>query len=285
MDIVSFRMKDHVLLPAYTTRGQTPKPKAVLMLHGITHDMDVLAAAAEQAASRADVYLLILRGYHDRTSPGALTYHGQTDDDIESVLHALKQSYDHVTLAGHSMGAGSVLRYMQEKDGRYLDDAVLAAPFLHPAHPVFAPNDGSDDTYKLSLKKAAAAAFLTRAGVQAAGRMHIVDIPLRQDPLQPGSTTYRKKLSYRLMLSRFIEKETDFSRIDFNRTRWITGAEDEIVTADRFVSFCHDHGLPDPVIVPGENHNTLLTSRTFLDILAPAEKQTRREPDAQSGLI
>lgn len=269
MEISSFKMNDNTFLPDYTiqTEGSTT---AVLCIHGITSELDMFAAFGKLLHRKLnyDIHIPILRGYHDSQRHGDFESDTQYDQDIESMLLSLRLKYKRVYVLGHSIGSGSVFRYMQERKSNLIDHAVLTAPFLHPAHKVFkeAEEGENDGTYKLFFKKALLAGTLNKMGIKILDNTSIVEIPLRTFPLDPASPLKTHSLSYRLMMSRFIKKEEHFDHIDYSRITFITGEKDEIIDINKAETFFDKHIDSKLLVVKDEDHNTILTSSQLLKI-------------------
>ncbi|PRO65441.1 alpha/beta hydrolase [Alkalicoccus urumqiensis] len=272
MNLTSVYMRDGTLLPVYKTLAPADPHHAVVMLHGITTDMDTLAASAEQAADKLNttVYLPVLRGYHHNKRKATIVRTSQFDEDIEDLLRHFQSRHSFVTLAGHSMGAGNVLRYLQEKGTAEVSASFLAAPFLHPAHPVFHSFESDNKAYTISLKKAVAAGFLTRMGLSSAGHWKIAEIPIRTHPLDSRSATYRKQLSFRLLTSRFITRPTDFQGISTENMHILCGKNDEVVDFSKLDSFLKEYRFPEVTSAGAEDHMSVLTSRAFLESMEQA---------------
>lgn len=265
MDVSSFKMYDGTFLPDYTLQANGSSA-AVLCIHGITSEIDILAAFGKMVHEQLnyDVHIPILRGYHDSQRKGDVSSMVQYELDIESMLKNLRSRYEKIYLLGHSIGSGSIFRYIQENNSSLFEHAVLTAPFLHPGHNIFEQGGGNDGDYQISFKKALLAGFLNRTGLTFLDGTSIAEIPRREFPLDPASAVKKHQLTYRLMLSRFMKDDADFDNVNYHKISFITGEHDEIINAARAAEF-FTQNTPSPLrIIANEDHNTILTSSQLL---------------------
>jgi alpha-beta hydrolase superfamily lysophospholipase len=84
-------------------------------------------------AADAEVISLDLRGHGQSSGrPGDVDYVGQYTDDLADVIKKVKHERpdDKIILAGHSMGGGIILRYVQRQELPRADAYLLFAPSL-----------------------------------------------------------------------------------------------------------------------------------------------------------
>lgn len=128
----SFGLRDHCRLAAYRYSG--PGATTILLLHGVASTAYLYnqTAGLLRQATQATVYAVDLRG-HGRSEgpPGDVAYLCQYADDVADLVAAIRRENPRgkIILAGHSMGGGIALQYVQAHP-RGVAGLLLLAPLL-----------------------------------------------------------------------------------------------------------------------------------------------------------
>ncbi|ADH99373.1 alpha/beta hydrolase [Salisediminibacterium selenitireducens] len=257
-----FTFSDGYTIPYYEWTA-TKKAKAVVLgIHGITTDLDqwrILASNLAEALA-IDVHVPVLRGYKpNEKHKGHIENMEQYDVDLTEMINELKQEYNQVILLGHSAGCGNVLR------GLYLQDlnvgALLLSPFIHPEMNVFRSRenagDGDDGGYKLFQMRTVIAHTLSKLGIKIAESLPVVQVPLREKPMFRDSAVFQYRLSYRLMMGRFLNPDLAVGYIQKQKIPIIIGEEDEVIDAGKLAHALSLSGQKIVQRIQGADHNSV----------------------------
>jgi pimeloyl-ACP methyl ester carboxylesterase len=122
----------------------TPGCGAVVLLHGLTASPPAWRAVAEELAARGRTVVvprLLLHGHADRMTQALRGLRAQElIDDVSAIVHAVAETGEELTIAGHSLGATLALDTASR--GPSTARVVAVAPFLgiagvpHEVHPL-----------------------------------------------------------------------------------------------------------------------------------------------------
>ncbi|WP_062513474.1 alpha/beta fold hydrolase [Halobacillus sp. KGW1] len=254
-----YRARDFSSLPYIAFQRSPGNKEAIIMIHGITAELDHHKKFASFCKRKADVFLPLLRGYDQKGKRGDIDYLGQYDDDLSDFIHFIrKQGYGRIVLAGHSMGCANILRLM-DLHPDIAEEYLFIAPFFHPTLPVYhddATEQGKPETdvdYVIHDKKMIALVALHKMNIHRFDDAHVAEIP---DEFHYSN---RLKLSFRLLLSRFPENIVNdlFSGME-DRVSIFIGDEDEVIVHPLLKNWVKETWGLDVLLIPGVDHNHIL---------------------------
>ncbi|QKS71208.1 alpha/beta hydrolase [Paenalkalicoccus suaedae] len=267
---ITFKYSDKKSLPLYYKQAKEFTNTAVLCIHGVTSEMDAWDTASTIISEKANVdcYMPILRGYDD-APVGDLKKKGQFDSDIHDLLTYLYNRYTNVIAIGHSMGSGNLLRYLSTYNDTRLKHTIFTAPFFHPALNTFYKEEEQDRpedmTYTVYYNKVMAIGILDRLKLPLFHTTTVVEIPHRKVPYDVNSKTSVKKLSFRLMISRFIENPAKIPSVPLDHSTVLVGRFDQIVHPELLTTYWTSSVGRDVTIAEGADHNSILSSKELLE--------------------
>ena len=142
-----------------------PKKSAhtIILIHGVKSGaFDYIETAQMlQQATQAEVYAIDLRGHgKSEGKPGDVNYINQYADDLADIVRSIrnKKPNGKITIAGHSMGGGIILRYAMENNKEKVDAFILFAPLIGQNSPAFpqeqvAGKDSSEAFMKIHIAR------------------------------------------------------------------------------------------------------------------------------------
>ncbi|RWZ60900.1 alpha/beta hydrolase [Halobacillus fulvus] len=255
----TYRARDFSQLQFAHYQKEPQQTTALILLHGITAELEHHRKLAHALQIKADVFLPILRGYDQLNQRGDLDYIGQYDDDLFDFLHFVKRKgYERVILAGHSMGCANLLRII-DLNPEAADYYLFLSPFFHPALPVYREESTdqfkpeTDVDYTVHEKKAGLLMTLYKMNIHRFSHKTVAEIPDEFD------ATGRLELSFRLLASRFLEKITKdvFEKVE-GRTKTYVGDQDEVVDPEKLKDWFYDYCGQKLEVIEGTDHNHIL---------------------------
>ncbi|WP_164908436.1 alpha/beta fold hydrolase [Halobacillus litoralis] len=231
--------------------------EAIIIVHGITAELDHQREFASSCTRNADVFLPILRGYVQNR--GDIGYIGQFDDDLFDFIHFIEaKGYEKITLIGHSMGCANILRLIR-KNPLLADEYIFVAPFFHPRLPVYhedateQPEPRTDVDYTVYDKKVFFLMILHKMNIHRFNQHTVAEIP---DEFHHSG---RLHLSFRLLVSRFLEHipSTIFEGIE-NRISIYVGEKDEIIQHEQLRDWVKEKWGHEVQFIKGTDHNHIL---------------------------
>jgi non-heme chloroperoxidase len=244
-------------------------PDVVVLIHGSSGESSGMHAVAKTVSAIGDtVYVPDLRGHGHDGRPGDIDHIGQLDDDLADLVSVIRPLHPHagLILAGHSAGAGFVLRIAEGPQARRFNRFVLLSPALAYGAETYRPSVGGWATPFVG--RIIALKILNRLDVPWFNGLPIVAFAVDPHAPVPLDATY----SYR-MQANFSAPQHALARLSTEKQPLavLVGSEDEIFYADRFAPLIH-RGRPDvPVtVVPGVDHMGMVTEPRALAAVATA---------------
>jgi pimeloyl-ACP methyl ester carboxylesterase len=196
---------------------------------------------------------------------GDIDYIGQLEDDLADLVQHIKAELPHVTrivMAGHSAGGGTAIRFAGSRYANSVDSYLLLAPHLGAGNPTERP---ADDHRKLHMGRVIILSMLDTLGIKRWHGLPAMEVYKSPEELHDGLVT---RLSFRLLLSRSPMKyKRDLAKLT-KSTLVLVGEEDEVFYADRYAAVLGNYTNAQLHIVPGCNHDGLLTNSGALVHLA-----------------
>ncbi len=140
---VPVAMRDGAALASYAYPSETDDAPLLVLVHGSGWHGLQFDALARQVQAVADVLVPDLRGHgFAPIKRGDISHISQLEEDLADLIAAKRKPGQKVVLAGHSSGAGLVVRFAGGDYGDRIDAAILIAPYLQYNAPMTRPNSG-----------------------------------------------------------------------------------------------------------------------------------------------
>lgn len=244
--------------------SSAPTQTVIILLHGISEDSKYLYAFSKQvsASGLAHVYTPDLRGYGPKAVRlGDIHYIGQLEDDLADLVKHIKAELPHVkriVMAGHSAGGGTAIRFACSRYADSIDSYLLLAPHLGAGNPTERP---ADEHRQLHLGRVILLSILHACGIKRWHGLPALEVTKRPEELHDGIVT---TLSYRLLFSRSPLRYKRALAELTKPTLVLVGEEDEVFYAERYANVLSSYPNTQLHIVPGCNHDGLLTDSATL---------------------
>lgn len=243
----------------------------VVLIHGSSGEssgMHALARALNSAGNT--VYVPDLRGHGHDGKPGDIGRIGQLDDDLADLVGIIHTPYPHadLILAGHSSGAGFVLRIAEGPVGGSFNRFILLSPALAYGTETNRPNAGgwvAPYTGRIIGLK-----ILNKIGIGWFNGLPILAFAIDPHASVPLDATY----SYR-MQANFSAPHDAITCLAGVRQPLavLVGSKDEIMYAERFGPLIHAVRVDVPVtLVPNVDHMGMVTDARGLAAVVAATK-------------
>jgi alpha-beta hydrolase superfamily lysophospholipase len=142
LPVASLALRDGAQMAFRWVEGP-PQGPLVVMLHGSGWHGQQFEGLAAGLADVADVVIPDLRGHGVAPQRrGDVDHIGQFEEDLDDLIAARARPGQKVILLGHSSGGGLVVRCAGGACRRWMDGAILLAPYLHHRAPTMRPASG-----------------------------------------------------------------------------------------------------------------------------------------------
>jgi alpha-beta hydrolase superfamily lysophospholipase len=256
----------------FARRIQADASTTIVFMHGIAPTGSAMETGALRlhAATGADVIIPDFRG-HGRSggNPRDVSYIGQYEDDLEDIIRFIHRDKpaDRIIIAGYSMGGGVAMRYVLK------DDATVPDAYL-----LFAPNFGEGPTQKsqdgIEGEDKEASAYIHFDARRFLGIALFNSVGIRAFDLLPilyfNTPSGIMEYSYRAVLSaQPIQPNTADLALQAVTSPLLVviGSEDEVFEADQFEPFVSENSQGETVILPGLNHEGIITDPSTFEIV------------------
>lgn len=177
----------------------TDSDRVVIVVHGASAHGRLYAPLARFLAHRglAHAYVPTLRGHHlSGGRPGDVDHASQLEDDLADLIARIRRESPRarIVLAGHSMGAGLVLRFARGPHAGLVEGYLLLAPYLGPFAPTVRAG-GAGGWVRVRRGRALGLAALNSLGIRAWNSATLLEFDLPM-PIRDGTEVLR--YSYRM---------------------------------------------------------------------------------------
>jgi alpha-beta hydrolase superfamily lysophospholipase len=249
----------------YPARG-TAVGRIAVLVHGSSGSSSSIHALADALAARGvDTYAEDVRGHGGSGSRGDIGYVGQLEDDLaDFVAEIRKVSPDApMTLIGHSAGGGFALRVAGSKIQELFARTVLLAPYLGYTAPTNRPNSGG--WASADLPRIIALMLLRGIGIDCCGALPTLAFAVPPNSARVQAGVYSDRLRFNFGVHR--DFRTDLAAA----TRPVTiysGAQDELMVADKYAEAVRDFPRVDVRLVEGANHMAVVSTPKAVSVVA-----------------
>lgn len=236
--------------------------RIAILIHGSSgssRNMHVLGKALSKNGITA--LALDVRGHGDSGKHGDIAYLGQLEDDLADFVAFIRTDYPHapITLIGHSLGGGFVLRIAGSSLSDLFDQYILLSPFLNYNSPTNRPNNGGWSD--VAVPRFVGITIFNKLGIHSFDSWPVIAFAV------PDNLSFlTKDYSYKLLSN--LSANRNYSNDDYldnfrNCSAPITiivGSDDELFYADKFAP--EIGSVTDRVaveVVPSVNHMAIVS--------------------------
>lgn len=230
----------------------------IILLHGVlssSYTYNKMSGLLRDAAD-AQVISIDLRGHGQSSGrPGDVDYIDQYTDDLADVLSKVKEESPNnkIVMAGHSMGGGIILRYVQRKELPKVDAYLLFAPSLGHNAPTLRTStqensNGNEAFLKIHISRIMGLYMLNTLGIHSYDSLNVLFFNL------PNEVPLRK-YSYRSNMSNAPADYKEGLRAIDKPLLVIVGSNDEAYIANEFEPAIKSYNTGKVVLIEGATHN------------------------------
>jgi alpha-beta hydrolase superfamily lysophospholipase len=247
----------------YPARGAAVGRIAVL-LHGSSGSSTSIHALADALAARGvDTYPVDVRGHGASGTRGDIAYLGQLEDDLADFVAEIRKvdPAAPLTLIGHSAGGGFALRVAASPIQNLFARTVLLAPYLGYTAPTNQPSGGWASA---DIPRILALTVLRGIGIDCCEALPTLAFAVPPNSAQSLVPVYTERLRSNFATRDF---RTDLAAVTKPLTIY-SGAEDELMLADKYAEAVRDFPHVDVRLVEGVNHMGIVSVQKAVKLLA-----------------
>jgi alpha-beta hydrolase superfamily lysophospholipase len=249
----------------YSARGAAVGRIAVLV-HGSTGSSSTVHALADALAARGvDTYAPDTRGHGGSGTRGDIGYVGQLEDDLADLVAEIRKvdPATPLTLIGHSAGGGFALRVAGSPIQNLFARAVLLAPYLGYTAPTNRPNSGG--WANADMPRIIALMLLRGIGIDCCGELPTLAYAVPPNSAGDQTPVYSDRL--RLNFGTHRDFRSDLATATVPVTIY-SGAQDELMIADKYAEAVRDFPRVDVRLVDGANHMAIVSTPQAVAVVA-----------------
>ena len=273
-EVQRFQARDGTELAYRVYRPAVEQSERIAVLvHGSAgNSTNMHAVGKALAAAGVRAVAVDIRGHGRSGTRGDIAYVGQLDHDLTDLVTHLKVTWPQAALAlvGHSSGGGFVLRVAGGAAGDQFERYVLLAPYLDPFAATTKPSSGRSAWSQPDIPRIIGINLLQRFGITCCGHLPVVAFAL------PAGSTLHATGRYSFALLTNFGTGMDH-RIFLDRVRRpmtvISGADDELMYADRYANVMRRPGLDlKTVVIPHVDHMSVVAAPAAIEAIVAAIK-------------
>jgi alpha-beta hydrolase superfamily lysophospholipase len=219
----------------YPARGPASGRIAILV-HGSSGSSPAVHALADALAARGvETYAPDIRGHGGSGMRGDVGFIGQLENDLEDLVAVVRKTSprESLTLLGHSAGGGFALRLASSPIQNLFARTVLLAPYLGYDAPTNRPDSGG--WASADIPRFLGLSVLRRLGIPCCESLPTLAFAVPANSERMLASTY----SYRLMRNFATRGYRDDFAATKNPVTLISGADDELMLADKYADAVH----------------------------------------------
>jgi alpha-beta hydrolase superfamily lysophospholipase len=219
----------------YPARGPASGRIAILV-HGSSGSSPAVHALADALAARGvETYAPDIRGHGGSGMRGDVGFIGQLENDLEDLVAVVRKAspQEQLTLLGHSAGGGFALRLASSPIQNLFARTVLLAPYLGYDAPTNRPDSGG--WASADIPRFLGLSVLRRLGIPCCESLPTLAFAVPANSERMLASTY----SYRLMRNFATRGYRDDFAATKNPVTLISGADDELMLADKYADVVH----------------------------------------------
>lgn len=230
--------------------------RTLILIHGGSSHSGIYGTLAHYLSARgvAQVYTPNLRGHaHSGSRFGDVAYVGQLEDDLVDLIHEIRActSKSQIILAGHSFGAGLVIRFAGGRHLETVDGYVALAPYLGHFAPIN-PRPGASGWARIRLLRFAIAAAAYKLGVPHWDGRPVIDFaPPRA--VRDGEETFAYSFRLLASISPRLNYRRDLSAIT-QPLLVVAGEADELFRVEKYAQEIGRTKRGRVQLIPGATH-------------------------------
>lgn len=251
-EAVKFEMRDGIQI--HGQKYQYNSNLTVILLHGTlasSYTYNKMSGLLREAL-KAEIITIDLRGHgQSGGKPGDISTSNQYVEDLNDIISKIKNDdpNKNMILAGHSMGGGIILKYVETFSQELIDGYLLFAPNLGNNSPTTSQNmELKSNFIKIHLSRGLGLRMLNEIGIHQYDSLKVVFYNLPEHmPI--------KSYSYRSMEASYPEDYKECLRTITKPLFLLVGENDEAFIAKEYPAVIKSYSNGDCVIIEGESHN------------------------------
>jgi alpha-beta hydrolase superfamily lysophospholipase len=241
--------------------------RVAVVVHGSSGSSgnNIHALSWALAQRGVESYALDIRGHGSSGTRGDIAYVGQLEDDLADFVAAFRKTNPTapLTLIGHSAGGGFALRVAGSPIQNLFARTVLLAPFLGSAAPTNQPNSGG--WASPDIPRIIALMVLRGIGIECCEALPAVAFAVPPNSTPSLVPVYTDRL--RLNFGTHWDFRTDLAAATKPLTIY-SGADDELMLADKYAEAVRDFPRVDVRLVEGVNHLGIVSAPKAVSVIA-----------------
>jgi alpha-beta hydrolase superfamily lysophospholipase len=242
--------------------------RGAIVVHGSSGSSGgtIHALSAALAGRGVETWAVDIRGHGTSGTRGDIGYVGQLEDDLADFVAVVRKiSPDApLTLIGHSSGGGFALRVAGSSIQKLFARAVLLAPYLGYDAPSTRPASGG--WAKADIPRIVGLMALRGIGVTCCEALPVLAFAVPPNSEKNLVGTYTDRLMRNFAVSG--DYRRDLARAAGPITI-ISGADDELMFADKYVEVVRDAKTPvDVKLIAGVNHMGIVSTPQAVSAIA-----------------
>jgi alpha-beta hydrolase superfamily lysophospholipase len=249
----------------YPARGAA-SGKIAILIHGSSGSSVAVHALADAlAAHGVETYAPDIRGHGGSGTRGDIAFIGQLENDLEDFVALVRETSPNqpLILLGHSAGGGFALRLASSRIGNKFTRTVLLAPYLGYDAPTNRPDSGG--WVSADIPRILALMALRRLGIDCCEALPTLAFAVPANSEAVLAPTY----SYRLMRNFATRGYQDDFAAARNPVTVISGANDELMLADKYAEAVHAVAPSVEVkLIEGVDHMGIVSDPKAVSVVA-----------------
>jgi alpha-beta hydrolase superfamily lysophospholipase len=267
--IERFQARDGTMLGFRHYAASAPATgRAAIVVHGSSGSSGGTIHALSQglAARGVETFAVDMRGHGTSGTRGDIGYVGQLEDDLADFVAVLRNTVPSapLTLIGHSAGGGFALRVAGSPIQNLFERTVLLAPYLGYDAPSTRPSSGG--WASADIPRILGLLALRKLGITCCESLPVLALAV------PPNSEKTLVSAYTDRLMRNFAVRGDFRRDLAAATKPLTiisGADDELMFADKYVEAVHGAAVPvDVRLLDGINHIGIVAAPKAVSLIA-----------------
>jgi pimeloyl-ACP methyl ester carboxylesterase len=242
--------------------------RAAIVVHGSSGSSGgtIHALSAALAARGVETWAVDVRGHGASGTRGDIAYVGQLENDLADFVATIRKTEPTkpLTLIGHSAGGGFALRVAGSPIQNLFERTVLLAPYLGYDAPSSRRDAGG--WASPDLPRILSLMALRKLGIPCCEALPVLAFAVPPNSEKSLVPAYSDRLMRNFAVS------GDFRRDLASVTKPLTvisGADDELMFADKYVEAMHGAAVPvDVKLITGVNHMGIVSAPKAVSVIA-----------------
>ncbi len=268
IEVKKFSVRDKATINTY--RFPSISNEIIIFVHGLKSSAAKYLKTCNylQTSTQAEVYAIDLRGHGNSDgSPGDVKYINQYTDDLADIIYTIKNENPDkkIILAGHSMGAGVILRYAMGNYKVKVNGYLLFAPHLGHNSPTMVQSKttskkAAESFMQINIQRIIGLKMLNELNHHEQDGLPVLFFNL------PANVKLRQ-YTYRANMSMAPENYTDGLKAINAPLLVLIGGKDEAFNASLTKKAVTDNSKGDTEVIEEINHNGIRHNEKAFSII------------------